>query len=330
MTKKIFKKGLPILVGVLVMTLVMSIIPSNLFAEASKGVKVSNSKAVDNKPLVKKVEDSKVAVKKVLDAKATDKKSEKYIGLEKAIEIAIKKVNKKKVEVTDYEIALTYKEPYYLIEITTTNNPKVYEVYKVKVDGITGKILEVEVEKIKEKEYKEKTNNGKFISKYEAKMIALKEVKDDKAFITGFEIELEKKPPHYLVEVKTAKYKYLIKVHAVRTETEKVLEVTKVLRDKDDKDEYYKHEYKIMGNSDKIDKDKNKPVIDVKYITEKEATKIALDKIGRDATVEEIEFEKNDNPPKYEIEMYNKDYEYEIEIHAITGAILKFEREENK
>lgn len=321
MTKKTSKKTLPILVGVLIVALVISLIPSNIFAEPGKDAKkVVNSKALD-----KKVINNKVIDKKVIDKKATDKvKSEKYITLEKAIEIAIKKVNKKKLEVTDYEISLTYEDPYYLIEITTTNNPKVYEVYKVKVDGITGEVEDVKVEKIKDKEYKVKTNNGRFISKYEAKIIALKEVKDDKAFITGFEIELEKKTPHYLVEVKTAKYRYLIKINA---ETKEVFELTKELRAKDDKDEYYEHEYKVKGNSDKINK---KPVVYVKYITEKEAIKIALDKIGREAKVEEIEFDKDDNPPKYEIEMYNKDYEYEIEIHAITGAILKFEREKVK
>lgn len=315
MAKKTSKKTLPILVGILIVALVISLIPSNIFAEPGKDAKkVVNSKALD-----KKVTNNKVIDKKV--------KNEKYITLEKAIEIAIKKVNKKKLEVTDYEISLTYEDPHYLIEITTTNNPKVYEVYKVKVDGITGKVEDVKVEKIKDKEYKVKTNNGRFISKYEAKMIALKEVKDDKAFITGFEIELEKKTPHYLVEVKTAKYKYLIKVNAERKEKDKVIEVIKELRAQDDKDEYYNHEYKVKGNSDKINK---KPVVNVKYITEQEAVKIALDKIGREAKVEEIEFDKDDNPPKYEIEMYNKDYEYEIEIHAITGAILKFEREKVK
>lgn len=313
MTKKTFKKTLPIIAGTLILSLAAPIVSPNLLVEASKGAKVSNVKVVDKK-ITKKTPDKK-PVNKV--------KEEKYIGLEEAMEIAMKKVNKKNSKVTDYEIRLTYDDPHYLIEITTTNNPKVYEVYKVKVHGITGKVEDVQVEKIKDKEYKEKTNNGRFISKYEAKLIALKEVKDDKGFITGFEIELEKKTPHYLVEVKTDKYKYLIKINA---ETKEVFELTKELRDKDDKDEYYKHEYKVKGNSDKINKDK-KPVVDVKYITEKEAIKIALDKIGRDAIVEEIEFEKKDNPPKYEIELYNKDYEYEIEVHAITGAILKFERD---
>ncbi|MBU5312332.1 PepSY domain-containing protein [Tissierella carlieri] len=319
MTKKTIKKTLPILAGALIISLTTPIIPSNLLAEASKGVKVSTTKALNNKGVVKKIQD-----KKIVDKKAEDKvKSERYIGLEKAIEIAMKKVDKKKSEVTDYEIALTYDDPHYLIEITTINNPKIYKIYKVKVHGTTGEIKDVHVDKIKDKEYKIKTNNGRFISKYEAKMIALKEVKDEKAFITGFEIELEKKVPHYLIEVKTSKYKYLMKINA---ETKEVFDLTKEIKDKDDKDEYCGHEYKIKGNSDKINKDK-KPVVDVKYITEKEAIKIALDKIGRDAKVEDIEFEKDDNPPKYEIEMYNKDYEYEIEIHATTGAILKFERD---
>ncbi|WP_313755582.1 PepSY domain-containing protein [Tissierella sp.] len=323
MTKKTIKKALPVVIGTLVIALTTPIIPANLYVEASKGAKVSNSKSQD-----KKAAEKKASKKKNVDKKTIDKvKSENYISLEKAIEIAMKRVDKKKLKVTDYEIVLTYDDPHYLVEITTTNNSKVYEVYNIKVDGITGEIEDVKVEKIKG-EHKSKTNNGRFISKYEAKMTALKEVKDKQAFITGFEIELEKKIPHYLIEVKTFEYKYLIKVNA---ENKEVFELTKDVRDKDDKDTYYDHEYKVKGNSDKIKKDnKNKKtVVDVKYITEKEAIKIALDKIGRDVKVKEIEFDKDDNPPKYEIEMYNKDYSYEIEVHAITGSILKFERDKD-
>lgn len=308
MSKKTFKKTLPILVFALIVAMVVSILPSKIFAESNKYIKSVK---------VEKLEK---------DIKVSKDKNIKYISIEEAIDIAMKKVNKKHSEVTDYGIALLYDEKYYTIEITTTKNLKNSKLYVVEVDAITGKVRDVEVEKIKVKDIKIKTNNGRFISKYEAKVAALKEVDIKKTFITGFEIHLNDKTPHYLVEVKDAKYKYLVKIDA---ETAKVLESTKELRDKDDKDEYYEHEYKIKGNSDKINKDKKdkKPVVDVKYISKEEAIKIALKKIGKDAKLDEIELEKDDNPPKYEVEMYDDKYEYEIEIHAISGAILKFERE---
>lgn len=378
MAKKTSKKTLPILVGILIVALIVSIIPSNFMAEASNGPKeVKNPKIV-----------SKVVAKE-------------YIKLEKAIEIALKKVRDKKAEVTDIEISLTYKEPHYIIEISTKSH-----IYKVKIDGITGKVINVEKNKIKE----DNTNKVTFISKYEAKTIALNKVNNNTANIAKFAVELKRDVPHYLVSIVTSTHQYIMKINAKTGEAydleifvkdpsdnlyyfdnnkrkgtaDKVYEyyrskyykennipvdtkyitkdeaIKKALveigkdatldkvefkKDEDtpryeikmyDKDYKYKVElHAVTGQVLKYkkeiikDKDKNPPVVGVKYITKEEAIKKALERIGRDAKVEEIEFEKNSNPPRYEIEMYNNDYEYEIEVHAITGAILKFDKDEN-
>ena len=50
-------------------------------------------------------------------------------------------------------------------------------------------------------------------------------------------------------------------------------------------------------------------------------------RMARNVTLKKIKFDKDNNPPKYEIEMYNENYEYEIEVHGITGAIIDFERD---
>lgn len=332
MLRNTIKKAVPMLAGALIVSMVASILPTGFFAVADKGIK---SETV-----------SKVVV---------EKKAVTFITLEQAEQIALNKVNDKTAEITYYEVELTYHRPHYDMEVTTSTNK-----YEIEIDGITGKILEYEVEKIDEdkieqdeiketkiKEDKVKTNNGRFISKYEAKMAALAKVNDTTANLAGFEIELEKDVPHFLVVVKTSTHKYLMKIEA---ETGKVYDVIKSIResnddddddDDDNDDQDDKKDYKIRGNSDKInkhnngknnsnkDKEKNKPVVQVKYITKEKAIEIALAKIGTKAILEEIKFEKDDNPPKYELEMYDDKHEYEIEIHAITGAVLKFEREED-
>lgn len=68
-------------------------------------------------------------------------------------------------------------------------------------------------------------------------------------------------------------------------------------------------------------------IIESKYISEEDAINIALKKIGKKSTILDIEQEFDDNPPKYEIKVKKNKWEYEIEIHARTGAILDYEKE---
>lgn len=62
------------------------------------------------------------------------------------------------------------------------------------------------------------------------------------------------------------------------------------------------------------------------YIGVEQAKQIALKKVPG-ATVVKAEFDKDDGVPVYEIELIKDIYEYEIEIHAISGEILKYEQE---
>ena len=85
------------------------------------------------------------------------------------------------------------------------------------------------------------------------------------------------------------------------------------------------------NNKDKKDKDKNKEeksIVKSKYISADEAIKIGVNKVGEGAELIKIESDLDDNPPKYELEIILGNYEYEIEIHAITGAVIDFEKDE--
>lgn len=62
-----------------------------------------------------------------------------------------------------------------------------------------------------------------------------------------------------------------------------------------------------------------------KMITEEQAVTIAKGKV--DAVVKDIELEKDHKRFYYDIEMEDDAFEYEVEVNAITGEVVKFEKE---
>ena len=56
------------------------------------------------------------------------------------------------------------------------------------------------------------------------------------------------------------------------------------------------------------------------------AKTIALSK-APGATVVKVKFDKDDGVAVYEVDMVEGIYEYEVEINARTGKIIKFEKE---
>lgn len=62
------------------------------------------------------------------------------------------------------------------------------------------------------------------------------------------------------------------------------------------------------------------------YIGAEKAKQIALSKVPG-ATVIKVEFDRDDGVPLYEVEMIKDEFEYDLEIHAITGEILDFDQD---
>lgn len=226
MTKRTIKKSIPMVIGGLVIALLVSIIPGNLSAEASRAIKDPEAK----KSIVDVVKVDRDVLSKL--------KTENYISLEKAEEIALGSVKGKTAKITEIEMKLITNQIYYKIVVQTKFKNKdkkdVTKSFNITINGFTGAIRDVETQ------------------------VEIDKPKDDK-------VEEGEKDP-------------------------------------------------------KPDKDK-------KYITKEEAIKIALKQIGKDAKLDEIEFEIDDKIPMYEIERYDDEYEYEIVIHAITGEVLKYEKE---
>lgn len=79
---------------------------------------------------------------------------------------------------------------------------------------------------------------------------------------------------------------------------------------------------------EKVEKVEEPVIVKPTFISSEEAIKIGKNKVGAEAKLIKIEADLDDNPPKYNIELVLGDYEYELEIHAITGAVIDFERDE--
>ena len=139
----------------------------------------------------------------------------------------------------------------------------------------------------------------------EAKAIAVKSVGGK---VTEIELDREKSGDIYEVEVKSKGVEYDLDIDA---KTGKVLRTEKDDNDNDDFD-----------NDDSDDK---VIVPDGKFITEKAAIKIAMKQAK--GTVTEIELDEEDGRVIYEIEIEDGKYDYDFDIDAISGEVLKFEKD---
>lgn len=277
MTKSMIKRAIPMTIGALIVALVISIIPTSFLVQADK-----------------------------MDI-------ESLLTLEEVEKVALKKIGYSTARITDYELLLDKDDyPYYLMEIITKQS-KTIKIFSIKIHAINGDVKDLDVETIENGKiiikdgkyyYSEEYYNDDFITRYEAKKIALKRVDDKTAYITDFKLELEGNIPYYSVKVETATHIRTIKINA---ETGKIIAVVTEVKDKDEE-------------LDDIDED---------IMTKNEAIKVALKEIGKSAFLDEINLDRDDNVLKYEIDMHDDEYEYEIKIDAITGRVLKYEKELN-
>lgn len=83
-----------------------------------------------------------------------------------------------------------------------------------------------------------------------------------------------------------------------------------------------------VGEPPKVEETKEPVIVESKFISSEEAIRIGKNKVGADSKLIKMEADLDDNPPKYNIELVLGNYEYELEIHAITGAVIDFERDE--
>ena len=127
--------------------------------------------------------------------------------------------------------------------------------------------------------------------------------------------------------------------------------VTKAKKERDDGIDYYdfeiisdnqKYEIEVDANTGKIIKNEK----DTDYVPSSneasqnnnsqattisidEAQRIAMEKVGNNGYLVKCELDIDDGIQKYEIEVKNGNIEYEIDIDAISGEIIKYEEDRN-
>lgn len=144
--------------------------------------------------------------------------------------------------------------------------------------------------------------SDKTISKEEAQKKALAEVNGD---VTSYAQDLNDDTPFYAFDIVQDGKRYEVKVHAKTGDI-----ISKEL------DEDYQTENEINNNA-------NHGTTNV--ITEDEAKKAALDKVGG-GTVVKCELEADDGSTrKYKVEIQYNNKEYDVEVHAVSKEILKVE-----
>ena len=142
----------------------------------------------------------------------------------------------------------------------------------------------------------------------EAEAIAVKSVGGT---VTGIELDRELVGDIYEVEVKTNGFEYDLDIDA---KTGKVLRTDK---ENDNDDDF-----------DNDDSDDKMIVQNGKFITEKAAVNIAMKQAK--GTVTEVKLDEDDGRVVYEIEIRDGKYDYDFDIDAISGEVLKFEKDSDK
>lgn len=125
--------------------------------------------------------------------------------------------------------------------------------------------------------------------------------------------------------------------------------VTKAKKERDDGIDYYdfeiisdnqKYEIEVDANTGKIIKnEKDNDYIpssnettqnnnsQVTTISTEDAQRIAMERVGNNGYLIKCELDIDDSIQKYEVEIKNGNIEYEIDINAITGEIIKYEED---
>ena len=153
------------------------------------------------------------------------------------------------------------------------------------------------------------SNDVKAITLEEAQDIALKEV-DGK--ILKAKEDRDDGVRYYDFTIITDSEKYEVEVDA---ESGKVLKM--------EKDDDY-----VGTTTNQIDGTVTPNEPTTTALTIEEAQKIALDKVGGGyLTKTELDYDDDDGIKKYEIEIKNGNKEYDLEINADTGEIIKYEED---
>lgn len=175
-------------------------------------------------------------------------------------------------------------------------------------------------------------SKGKWISNQDTPTTANKNSKEivrepnDKIVSSIPEIQIKEETKEHDVEIEKEEEKETTKKDSSNKNNDKKEEDKPEKKDKKIKEDK-KEKKEKEDKKDKKDKRDKKSIVKPTYITKDEAIEIGIKKVGVGAKVIKVKSDLEDNPPKFELEIQLKNHEYELEIHAITGSIIDFEKE---
>ena len=220
------------------------------------------------------------------------KGSGKLIGLKKCKSLA-------KKQVSNGKIVKAVKKRSKGIDLYDIKMQKSNKKYELKYHARTGKLLEYEWELISKNT--SSNTKKKYISEEQAKQAALETAGGGSVVKIKFTTDDGIKV--YEIDIINGNYEYEITVHA---ETGKILDV--------DKERIHSAN---PGESTEPGQDA--------IISQEEASAIALEAAGGGSVVK-IKLDTDDGVKVYEVDVINGNFEYEIEILASTGDVLKTEK----
>ena len=221
--------------------------------------------------------------------------AENFLSLKEAKALAVKKVGGK---VTEIELEKTRTGYIYEVEV----NSKGVE-YDLDIDAQTGKVV-IEKQQAKKvvKAEQPQLAGSKLLTKDQAIAIATEKAKGT---VTKAKLDNDDGRKHYDIEIKDGTYEYDFEINAI---TGEILEFDKE-RDDDNK-----------ANNQATVSNKTQ-----KLLTKDQAIAIALKQVK--GTVTDVELDDDDGRKRYEIEIKDGIYEYDFEIDAVSGEVLKFDKD---
>lgn len=213
------------------------------------------------------------------------------------------------------------------VKLDTDDGFKVYEIKfntknyygKAEVNPENGSILEIDI-KVAAQSNNSSNNNTNLLSNDKIKEFAQKYVPG--GIITDLDLDTKNKVPVFEIEMYKDGFEYDLEINA------KTGEQISIKKEKDDWGKYnVSWDYKEYDFSDSFNQNKSSDVntnSTKKEIGIEKAKEIALNKVPG-AYIKKIELDTDDGRLIYEGEMYKDRMEYEFEIDAYTGEILKWE-----
>lgn len=240
-------------------------------------------------------------------------KDSSYIGKEKAQAAALSHSKVDESQLTKIEIDFDYDDNKAVYEIEFETKDAEYDYV---IDAITGAVLEYERD---EKNFSSQdnksganpTSNKDYIGKDKAKSIALNHAGVSQEEIKEYEAELDKDDNRlvYDIDFETSDGKYEYEINALTGE---------VLKSES------KDKNKTSNNDNK-----SRPTKSDSYLGEAKIKEIVFKHAGVDAAkVKDLEIELDGDKDDDDIAIYEMDFkvdrtEYEYEVDAITGKIIK-------